>query len=76
MKVTSKGQVTIPKQVRQDMGIQCAETEVEFIKDEAGRWILKKSKARTGKPSRFRSAHKIGRTRMTTEELMALTRGK
>ncbi|MDF1583610.1 MAG: AbrB/MazE/SpoVT family DNA-binding domain-containing protein [Methyloprofundus sp.] len=45
MHVTSKGQVTIPKDVRESMGIIPAETDVEFLQDENGRWYLAKSKA-------------------------------
>ena len=42
MRVTSKGQVTIPQEVREAMGIHPSETEVEFVQDENGRWYLKK----------------------------------
>ncbi|MDO9268517.1 MAG: AbrB/MazE/SpoVT family DNA-binding domain-containing protein [Methylobacter sp.] len=38
MRVTSKGQVTIPQNVRESMGILPAETEIEFLQDENGRW--------------------------------------
>ena len=74
MKVTSKGQVTIPKQVRQDMGIRCAETEVEFVQDGDGRWFLRKAGAKPTRLSRFHTAYKAGKSSMTTEEIMALTR--
>jgi len=73
MKVTVKGQVTIPQAIREDMGIRPAETEVEFVKSENGHWYLKKINTR-GK-SRFRKAHKKATPIMTTDELMALTRG-
>ena len=58
------------------MGIHPSETEVEFIQDENGRWYLKKIITRKREPSRFRSAHKTGKLRMSTDEIMALTRGK
>ena len=73
MKVTIKGQVTIPQEVREDMGIRPSETEVDFERDENGRWFLKKIKSK-GK-SRFRTAHNQISPTMTTDELMALTRG-
>ena len=76
MRVTSKGQVTIPQEVRNKMGIHPAETEVEFVLDEDGRCYLKKVRGKKQKPSRFRRAHKAGKLRMSTEEIMALTRGK
>lgn len=74
MRVTSKGQVTIPQQVREDMGIHPAETEVEFIRDSHGRWYLKKARTKSS-ASRFRSAHKVGSQIMSTNDIMKLTRG-
>lgn len=74
MRVTSKGQVTIPQKVREDMGIRPSETEVEFVCGEDGRWFLKKSKSVDGRVSRFRSAHKVGKLRMSTDEILSLTR--
>ena len=76
MRVTSKGQVTIPQEVREDMGIHPAETEVEFVQDDKGRWYLKKSRNRSPAQSRFRTAHQAGKLRMNTDQIMALTRGK
>lgn len=73
MRVTSKGQVTIPRAVRENMGILPAETEVEFLQDENGRWYLAKAES-SKKTSRFRSAHQSGRLMMSTDEIMALTR--
>ena len=75
MKVTSKGQVTIPQNVRRELGIHPAETEVEFVQDENGRWYLRKIRGKQGR-SRFRRAHAAGKLRMSTEEILALTRGQ
>lgn len=75
MRVTSKGQVTIPQEVRDAMGIRPSETEVEFKQDESGRWYLAKSKSKNDRQSRFRTAHKHGKITMTTDEIMSLTRG-
>lgn len=74
MRVTSKGQVTIPLEVREDMGIHPAETDVEFVKDNSGRWYLKKSRTKTS-TSRFRVAHRAGTQLMKTNDIMKLTRG-
>ena len=76
MRVTSKGQVTIPLEVRNKMGIHPAETEVEFVIEKDGRCYLKKVRSGKRQPSRFRRAYKAGKLRMSTEEIMALTRGK
>jgi len=74
MRVTSKGQVTIPRDVRENMGILPAKTEVEFLQDENGRWYLAKAKASDKTKSRFRTAHQTGKLIMTTDEIMQLTR--
>ena len=38
--VTSKGQVTIPKEVRDQMGLKPGD-RIDFVKDKAGRFSLK-----------------------------------
>ena len=74
MHVTIKGQVTIPRDVRESMGIIPAETEVDFLQDEQGRWYISKAKAAEKTTSRFRSAHQSAKLTMSTDEIMALTR--
>ena len=75
MKVTSKGQVTIPQKTRLDLGIHPAETEVEFVQDVSGRWYLQKIRG-AQRHSRFRRAHKAGQLRMNSDQILALTRGR
>lgn len=75
MRVTSKGQVTIPLAVREAMGIRVSETEVEFTQDKSGKWYLQKLKPGAEKSNRFRDVHKVGKLRMSTDELLQLTRG-
>ena len=74
MKVTSKGQVTIPKAVREKLGIG-PNTEIEFVEGPNGRFYLLKTRPSCGNPSRFRSASTVARLKMSTDEIMALTRG-
>lgn len=76
MRITSKGQVTIPQNVRQSMGLLPAQSEIEFVQDEKGRWYIAKTQTATNEASRFRTAHHTGHLTMTTEEIMALTRGE
>ena len=76
MRVTSKGQVTIPQEVREVMGIHPSETEIDFVQDKNGRWYIQKTVTRKKGPSRFRTAHRAGKLRMSTDEIMALTRGQ
>lgn len=77
MRITSKGQVTIPQDLRERTGL-LPSTEVEFVVDGRGVRIMK---AATGKrPSRGAKAVRLlrqpgARVRMTTDEIMALTRG-
>lgn len=74
MRVTSKGQVTIPQYVRENMGILPKETEIEFLQDENGRWYITKTNTTKKRASRFRTAHQKGKLTMNTAEIMALTR--
>jgi AbrB family looped-hinge helix DNA binding protein len=76
MRITSKGQVTIPQAVREAIGL-LPNTDVEFVVD-AGE--VKIVKATVGsRPSRGLKAVRRLResgthVRMTTDEIMALTR--
>ena len=77
MRITSKGQVTIPADIREKAGL-LPETEVEFQFDGEAVTIVKTKNA--GKPSRGARlvAHMRGKgdVAMTTDEIMALTRGE
>jgi len=72
MRLTIKGQVTIPIHIRKKLGLSNY-SEVEFV-EEKGRVIVKKIQA--GKANtRFRNLRGIGKVRMTTDEILRLTRG-
>jgi AbrB family looped-hinge helix DNA binding protein len=78
MRITSKGQVTIPQAIREQVGL-LPETEVEFVVDGDGVRIVKAPAAR--RPTRGARAVELlrrgaGRVTMTTDEIMALTRGE
>ncbi len=74
MRITSKGQVTIPVEIREKAGL-LPDTEVEFELDAKGVRIW-----RARAPRRGRGAAALGRLRgratvkMSTDEIMALTR--
>ena len=74
MRITAKGQVTIPKRWREKFGLQPG-TEVEFIPDEGGLRIVKKSCPGKGE---LLIKHMRGRgtVKLSTDEIMALTRGE
>jgi AbrB family looped-hinge helix DNA binding protein len=73
MRVTTKGQVTIPQHVREELGIK-PHSEVDFIKMEDGTFRLVKLKINKLKKSRFRRIRGTATVKMTTDEIMALTR--
>lgn len=77
MRVTSKGQVTIPIEIREKLGI-LPETEVEFVLKGGRAYIVKAGTP--GKRGRRIVEHLRGRARgsrirLSTDEIMALTRG-
>lgn len=78
MRITTKGQVTIPQDIRERTGM-LPNTEVEFIIDGDVVMLIKVAKGR--RPTRgARAVEALRRAgpsfQMTTDELMALTRGE
>ena len=75
MRITSKGQVTIPIEMREKLGL-LPDIEVEFQID---RDSVRIRKARGGKTRGQRIVERLRgsapRGGMTTDEIMALTRG-
>jgi antitoxin PrlF len=72
-RVTRKGQVTIPKRVRDHLGIEPGSV-VEFDLAADGRIVLVVAGAEP-KPSRFERMRGIATTKLTTDQIMALMRG-
>ena len=72
MRVTTKGQVTIPRNVRESLGI-IPETEIDFIEDNGRFYIVK-----TGEPThiegKFKKLRGIATAKMSTDDIMNLTR--
>jgi AbrB family looped-hinge helix DNA binding protein len=73
MRVTSKGQVTIPQSIRQRLGIGEG-AEVDFVEKD-GRVYLVKIPADGVRERPLRRYRGIAGAGMTTDEIMALTRG-
>jgi len=75
MKITTKGQVTIPAHVREELGL-LPNTEVEFVVED-GRAVLRKLRRSQRRGAKVIS-HLRGRgtVPMTTDEILALTRGE
>jgi antitoxin PrlF len=72
--VTSKGQVTIPKRVRERLAIQPG-SRVDFNLTPSGQVVLLKVGGTPG-TSRFEALRGRAGPGMTTEEIMALNRGE
>ena len=72
MRVTTKGQVTIPQHIREKLGIFPA-TEIEFVEEKDRVYIVKKEDP-GNRNNKFRKLRGVATVRMTTDEIMALTR--
>ncbi len=79
MKVTSKGQVTIPKAIRDEFGLLPG-TEVEFVNDGGEVRVRKVIGPDPGRGRRvvehMQRPGAGGKYRLTTEEIMRMTRGE
>lgn len=75
MKLTRKGQVTIPRNIRQKLGL-FPHSEVEFV-IEGNDVLLRKTHSKESRGKRLVEALRGKATvRMSTDEIMALTRGE
>ena len=77
MRITSKGQVTIPKAIREKLGL-LPHTEVDFVIVGDSVRIVKASEPRgeTRGERMIRLLRGAGTSGMTTDEIMELTRGE
>ena len=76
MKITSKGQVTIPQEIREKLGL-LPETDVEFEIDGNAVRIRKAGSTKSRRGARLvERLRGRGDTRWTTDQIMALTRGR
>lgn len=76
MRITSKGQVTIPQEIREQCGL-LPHTQVRFVVED-GRVLIEKDSAEgsRGREGLERLRRARLRTRLSTDELLALTRGE
>lgn len=74
--LTSKGQVTIPKRIRDALSMTPG-CSVDFAVNAEGEVVIHKVGARAGrKPDRFEAARGKADVTWRTDELMALLRGE
>lgn len=73
--LTSKGQVTIPKQIRDALGLAPGST-IDFAVNRHGEVVIHKAGARPSRRrDRFEAARGKADVKWSTDELMALLRG-
>jgi antitoxin PrlF len=73
--LTRKGQVTIPKQIRDSFGLEPG-SEIDFAVNESGELVVRKEGANAAKrPDRFDEVLGTADIKWRTDELMALLRG-
>jgi AbrB family looped-hinge helix DNA binding protein len=72
MKITIKGQVTIPQRVREKLGLH-PHSEVDFVEENDRVYLVKKTDAEPDR-TRFRRYRGAATVRMSTEAILKLTR--
>lgn len=75
MRITSKGQVTIPKEWREKFGFWPG-IEVDFIPEEDGLKIVKKKTIPGRGELLIQHMRGRGTVKLSTDEILALTRGE
>ena len=71
MRVTTKGQVTIPRDIREKLGI-IPETDIDFQEDNGRFYIVKTTKPKV--THKFKKLRGIATANMTTDQILNLTR--
>jgi len=75
MKITAKGTVTIPQEVRDKCGL-LPNTEVEFQINRAGKAVLVPTKPGDTMSDWLKQVAGTAKGRFTTDEVMRMTRGE
>lgn len=75
MPLTAKGQVTVPKELRDHLGLRPG-SKVAFVLEADGRVVLRRDDAAGPADSRVAEARRAvrGRNSLTTDQIMRLTR--
>ena len=74
MRITSKGQVTIPRDIREKLGL-LPHTEVEFVVEGNVAYVRRVEGASRRGRRLVESLRGRATVKMSTDEIMALTRG-
>lgn len=74
MRITSKGQVTIPLDIREELDLSPS-SEIEFVREQGRVFIRKRKPGIARGRNLVRRMRGRATARMSTEEIMRLTRG-
>ncbi|WDZ90221.1 AbrB/MazE/SpoVT family DNA-binding domain-containing protein [Nocardiopsis sp. HUAS JQ3] len=74
MRITEKGQVTIPVEVRRSLGLKPGD-EVEFVLDGTGARVVRSASTRSRGRRLVDRLRGKGDVALSTDQIMALTRG-
>lgn len=72
--MTTKGQVTIPRRVRDHLGLKPG-AAIDFVLDERGRVTVRPARTGGRAKSRFAKLRGSATSGLSTDQIMALTRG-
>jgi AbrB family looped-hinge helix DNA binding protein len=75
MRITSKGQVTIPQAIREEFGF-LPNSEVDFVVEDGHVRLERQATARTRMQEWIQKYRGSADAGMTTDEIMAMTRGE
>ena len=75
MHVTTKGQVTIPRKIREKLGIK-AGADVDFVENENGEIVLKVLRNKNANKNRFAHVRGSADQGLSTDQIMKITRGE
>lgn len=75
MKITTKGQVTIPIDIREQLGL-LPHSEIEFVVKGEKAFLQKKSKRNMRGQAIIQRMRGKGTIKLSTDQIMSLTRGK
>ncbi|MBF2054902.1 MAG: AbrB/MazE/SpoVT family DNA-binding domain-containing protein [Candidatus Sericytochromatia bacterium] len=73
MRITAKGQVTIPKHVRESLGLGVS-AEVEFAEENGRFYLVKRSDA--SEKQNLQKFRGIASARLSTDDILSLTRAE
>lgn len=71
MRITPKGQVTIPRKIRESLGIT-PNTEIDFVEEEGRVYLVKTDAPKS--TQKIKKLRGIATAKLSTDEIMQLTR--